>query len=152
MNDLLLKLLGHMRWADALVADALQGTPTPDREAERLFAHIASVEHLWYSRILERQPDYAVWPSLAPSESRGLASETASLFEQLVTEAGVTALARVVSYRNSAGRDYHNSIADIITHVAMHGSHHRGQIVRQLRASGIEPPYVDYVQFARRDQ
>lgn len=152
MNDLLLKLLGHMRWADALVADSLEGASTPDREAERLFAHIASVEHLWYCRILERQPDYAVWPSLAPSESRGLAAEQASLFEQLVTEADDAALARVVHYRNSAGREYQNSITDIITHVAMHGSHHRGQIARQLRASGIEPPYVDYVQFARRDQ
>jgi len=152
MTDLLLTLLGHMRWADALVADALEGAPTPDREANRLFAHIASVEHLWYARVLARQPDYAVWPSLAPSEARALASRQATLFEQLVTDTDDAGLARVVRYRNSAGREYENSITDIITHVAMHGSHHRGQIVRQLRASGIEPPYVDYVQFARRDQ
>lgn len=152
MKDLLLKLVGHMRWADALVADSLEGAPTPDREAERLFAHVASVEHLWYSRILEGQPDYAVWPTLAPSESRALAWSQATLFEQLVTDADDMALARVVLYRNSAGREYRNSITDIVTHVAMHGSHHRGQIVRRLRASGIEPPYVDYVQFARRDQ
>src|SRR5678809_870044 len=140
MKDLLLKLLDHMRWADALVADALESAPTPDREAERLFAHIASVEHLWYSRILGRQPDYAVWPSLAPGESRALASRQATVLEQLVTDADDAGLARVVRYRNSAGREYQNSVTDILTHVAMHGSHHRGQIVRQLRASGIEPP------------
>jgi uncharacterized damage-inducible protein DinB len=57
-----------------------------------------------------------------------------------------------VSYRNSAGREFTNTVADIVTHVAMHGSHHRGQIALKLRASGQEPPYVDYIQFARRDQ
>lgn len=152
MKDLLLNLVGHMRWADALVADALEGAPAPDADAERLFAHIASVEHLWYCRILGREPDFAVWPPLPAAASRALASRQANLMEQLVTDADDVVLASVVVYRNSAGREYHTSISDIMTHVAMHGSHHRGQIVRQLRASGIEPPYVDYVQFTRRDQ
>ena len=93
-----------------------------------------------------------MWPSLTPADSRAIASRHANLFEQFVTDADDAVLASVVFYRNSAGREYHTSIGDIVTHVAMHGSHHRGQIVRQLRASGIEPPYVDYVQFVRRDQ
>jgi uncharacterized damage-inducible protein DinB len=152
MKEMLLKLLAHMRWADALVADTLEGAPTPDAEAERLFAHVASVEHLWYARIVGRPADYAVWPSLTPAASRALASRHATLLEQLVTGADHGVLATLVAYRNSAGREYRTSISDIVTHVAMHGSHHRGQIVRQLRASGIEPPYVDYVQFTRRDQ
>ncbi len=51
MNELLLSLIDHMRWADAIVAESLQRHATPDREAARLFAHIASVEHLWFARI-----------------------------------------------------------------------------------------------------
>src|SRR5215217_4744561 len=146
-----------MRWADALFADALfanalEAEP-PNAEATRLFAHVASVEHLWYSRIQGQKPEHAVWPSLSVAESRELAARHADLFEQLLDvrnegDVGDDALERIVAYRNSLGKDYRNSVGDIITHVAMHGGHHRGQIARLLRLAGREPPYTDYIQFA----
>lgn len=157
MNDTLLRLVAHMRWADSQFADALATNPLTDdnpafADTVRLFAHIASVEHLWYSRILGRTPEHAVWPSLDVSQSRELAARHADLFEQLVTNADDDALSRAVAYRNSAGRDYRSPVGEIVTHVAMHGSHHRGQIARLLRHAGREPPYTDYIQFSRRDQ
>jgi uncharacterized damage-inducible protein DinB len=152
MQELLLRLVDHMRWADALVADAIERGPVAVPEAVRLFAHVAAVEHLWYARIRERPAEHAVWPSLDVRAARALAAEHADLLERLVTGADGGELARTVVYRNSAGQDYSNSVGDIVTHVAMHGSHHRGQIARVLRASGHEPPYVDYIQFIRRGQ
>lgn len=150
MNDTLLRLVGHMRWADAQFADAL--AHDPPAEAVRLFAHVASVEHLWYARIRGEPQQHAVWPTLDVSQARDLAAEHADLFEQLVTISDDDALARVVAYRNSAGRDYRSPVGEIVTHVAMHGSYHRGQIARSLRQAGHQPPYTDYIQFSRRDQ
>jgi len=141
-----------MRWADAQFADALERNPPPDGDAERLFAHVASVEHLWYARIRGQPHQYPVWPVFDASQSRAIAAEHADLFEQLLIDADDDALSRVVAYRNSAGRDYLSPVGEIITHVAMHGSHHRGQIARLLRQAGREPPYTDYIQFSRRDQ
>jgi len=157
MNDLLLRLVAHMRWADAQFGDVLATNPPSDdnrvfADAVRLYAHIASVEHLWYSRIRGRAPEHAVWPSLDVSQSRALAASHADLYEQLVTHADDKELSRAVSYRNSAGRDYRSPVSEIVTHVAMHGSHHRGQIARLLRQADREPPYTDYIQFSRRDQ
>jgi uncharacterized damage-inducible protein DinB len=152
MSEILRDLVSHMRWADTLIADALERDATNDAESARLFAHIASVEHLWYARIQGQPAAHAVWPSLTVAESRALAAEHADRFAQLVESSDTAALARRVDYRNSAGLDFHNTVADIVTHLVMHGSHHRGQILRQLRAAGIEPPYVDYIQFARREQ
>jgi uncharacterized damage-inducible protein DinB len=152
VNDVLLNLVAHMRWADAMFADALDRDPSPTAEALGLFAHIASVEHLWYSRIHGETPAHAVWPALTVTESRGLAAEHADLLESLVLASDDAALSRTIHYRNSAGHEYENSIRDIVTHVATHGVHHRGQLARMLRASGQAPPYTDYIQFARRDQ
>jgi len=70
----------------------------------------------------------------------------------LVRADDAESLTRAIGYRNSAGRSYENSVADIIIHTAMHGEHHRGQIARLLRAAGREPPYTDYIQYARREQ
>jgi uncharacterized damage-inducible protein DinB len=150
MNATLVNLMRHMRWADALVADALEHDAPAT--AARLFAHIAAVEHLWYARIHAQPPAVPVWPALSIAEARALAAEHADRFEALVAASDDAALGRRVKYRNSAGLDFQSAVGDIVTHVAMHGSHHRGQILQQLRAAGREPPYVDYVQFMRRDQ
>jgi len=150
MNEYLSRLIAHMRWADRLVADALETDAEP--ESERLFAHIAAVEHLWYSRIFGRSPAHDVWPPLSVAESRALADEQATLFDTLLRDADDAALQRVIPYRNSAGRAYENTVADIVVHTAVHGEHHRGQIARLLRSAGREPPYTDYIQYARRDQ
>jgi len=157
-TELLSNLIAHMRWADALVADALSANGLPRRtgvrnaDAAAVFAHIASVEHLWYSRIEGVKPAHAVWPNLSPDESLALAERHAELFAQLVTGGGENGLLRVVAYRNSAGRDFRNTVGEIVTHVTLHGTYHRGQIARIIRASGGEPPYTDYIQFMRRDQ
>jgi len=150
MNVVLLTLMQHMRWADTLVADALVDDPPED--AVRLFAHIAAVEHLWFARTRGEPAKIVVWPTLTMPEARALAAEHADRFEQLVRTASEEALARQVHYRNSAGQEFDSAIADIVTHVAMHGSHHRGQILQKLRAASREPPYVDFIQFTRRDQ
>ena len=149
MHNILLNMIGRMRWADALVADALNAQANAD--AQRLFAHIAAVEHLWYSRIQGVPVAHAVWPDLSPDDARVLADRHADLFEKLVNDGDAT-LQRPVDYRNSAGRNFRNTVEEIVTHVTMHGSYHRGQIARIIRASGGDPPYTDYIQFMRRDQ
>src|SRR5215475_14190758 len=107
MNELLLSLIEHMRWADAMVAESLQRNTSPplDAEASRLFAHIASVEHLWFTRIEGRPAEHPVWPAaMTPSEAAALAAQHADLYQRLVEGADAGQLARRVVYRNSAGR------------------------------------------------
>jgi uncharacterized damage-inducible protein DinB len=157
MPHLLLDMIAHMRWADAAVADTLGSTDrrrdlSSSADPVALFAHIAAAEHLWYARIAGEQPRHAVWPDLSVSEARALAREHADLFEKLIGDGDELELQRVVAYRNSAGHDFRNSVRDIVTHVTMHGSYHRGQIARLIRASGGAPPYTDYIQFMRRTQ
>jgi uncharacterized damage-inducible protein DinB len=156
MSAILLDLVDHMRWADTVVADALaSATRQPDRaraaDPVSVFAHIAATEHLWYSRVRATSTELPVWPEITVAESRAIAERHADLFDEIVAGGG-DALDQIVSYRNSAGRDFRNSVRDIVIHVTMHGSYHRGQIARLLRASGSEPPYTDYIQFKRLDQ
>ncbi len=156
MSSILLDLVGHMRWADTIVADSLasavrQSDRTRVADPVSVFAHIAATEHLWYSRIRGTPTELAVWPEISVAESRAIANRHADLFDEIVAGGG-DALDQLVSYRNSAGRDFRNSVRDIVIHVTMHGSYHRGQIARLVRASGGEPPYTDYIQYQRLDQ
>jgi uncharacterized damage-inducible protein DinB len=54
-----------------------------------------------------------------------------------------------VEYENSEGRTFANDVKDILFHVVNHSTHHRGQIMMDLRASGITPEPLDYIFYKR---
>jgi uncharacterized damage-inducible protein DinB len=148
MTDLLQKLYDHNWWAhDAIVADLRRAAP--DAETLRLLAHIVAAEHLWLSRIDGVKARVAVWPTLTLDELAQLETENRARFRELLARPDDTRLRRV-HYRNSAGNDFENDVESILTHVAMHGHYHRGQIARVMRATGREPVYTDYIGFVRK--
>jgi len=148
MTDLLEKLYEHSWWAhDAMVAELRRSAP--DAETLRLLAHIVAAEHLWLSRIDGVRPRVAVWPALTLEEIVALEHENRRRFRDLLGRPDDTR-SRRVPYRNSAGNEFENDVESILTHVAMHGHYHRGQIARSMRTAGREPVYTDYIGFVRK--
>lgn len=148
MSDLLERLYAHMWWAhDALVTELLR--QPADAETLRLFAHVVAAEHLWLSRIDLTKAKVPVWPTLSLDEISRLESENRARFGELLGRRDDTREQRI-RYRNSAGNAFENSVGEILTHVALHGHYHRGQIARVMRAAGREPVYTDYIGFVRK--
>src|SRR5207237_7244435 len=58
-------------------------------------------------------------------------------------------LERGVTYRTSAGDQFTSTLEDILTHVSIHGSYHRGQVASLIRAAGDTPSPTDYIFFTR---
>ena len=56
-------------------------------------------------------------------------------------------LAKEITYRNRAGKEYRNTVGDILAHVALHGSHHRGQLALLVRQGGGVPAGTDYITY-----
>jgi len=50
------------------------------------------------------------------------------------------------------GEPFESTLGDILTHLPIHGQHHRGQIAAHLRASGSVPPVIDFIHAARGGQ
>jgi uncharacterized damage-inducible protein DinB len=91
----------------------------------------------------------AVWPALTLDECERLRMENIAAFTDLVSRLTPDLLEKPVTYRNSAGDQFTSTVEDILTHVAMHGSYHRGQIAASLRAGGDSPSPTDYIAFVR---
>lgn len=150
-DDVLHRMYAHAAWADELLIEELRAKPVADPEVQLLLSHVIGAEHLWLARIAGTAPRVAVWPAMSPAECAALAAENAAAFQELLRR-DETELGRVVRYRNSAGREFDNSVRDILVHVALHGHYHRGQIATRMRAAGRTPVYTDYIGWARRDQ
>lgn len=150
MTDVLLELFEHNWWAHERLFAELRREP-PDAETMRLFAHVIGTEHVWLSRIDGVRPSHAVWPPLSIGEAAALSAENRARIEEILGRSDDTRNQRV-RYRNSAGNEFDNSVREILTHVALHGQYHRGQIAKAMRAAGREPVYTDYIGYVRRAQ
>jgi uncharacterized damage-inducible protein DinB len=141
-------LLDHMAWADERVLESLRQPAVPPRALE-IYAHLLGVEHRWLTRLEGRVPAVAVWPNLTIEECERLGRENRAAFRDYVNRLTSEDLARSVHYRNSAGEEFDSAIEDILLHIAMHGSYHRGQVTLLVRDAGAEPQPTDYIAFVR---
>lgn len=149
MPDLLVRLFDHLRWADERVNVSLLAAVNPPPHTLNLFAHVIGAEHVWLSRIRGEKPEVAVWPELSLSQCAALATRNADELSALVENIDDDSLDAGITYRNSAGVEFTSSLSDILVHVAMHGTYHRGQIAAAVRAGGDTPASTDYIAFVR---
>ena len=56
---------------------------------------------------------------------------------------------QLITYKTTEGVVHSNRLADLLTHVANHGTHHRSQIALLLREEGIAPPASDFIFYLR---
>lgn len=149
IKDYFTRLYEHLKWADTRVLASLRAAQSPRKRDLELYSHILGAEHVWLSRINGTTPRVAVWPVLSLDECEGLSKENVSAFNPLVSRLTPELLRKPITYRNSAGDQFTSTIEDILTHVAMHGAYHRGQIAASLRGGGDAPSPTDYIAFIR---
>ena len=137
-----------MAWADARVLESLR-QPNVPAQALQLYAHILGAEHVWLARLEERQRELPVWPSLTLEQCETVARDNSRGFRAYVNRLTSEDLQRTVHYRNSAGLEFDSGIEEILLHVALHGSYHRGQVTLLVRGAGAEPAPSDYIAFVR---
>jgi len=149
MKDLFVAMLRHMAWSDQRLGEALlaAGDAVPEK-AVGLYAHVVAAELVWLSRLEGReggqQPVFPQWDIAAAAEA---SARAIAGYERFMEEHAD--LERTIVYRNSTGTEFHTAIPDVLTHVFLHGSYHRGQVNLLLRGAGAEPVNVDYITFVR---
>lgn len=147
--DMLRSMVRHMAWANELVLASLQDDAGSDAAGLEQFAHVLGAEHIWLTRILGQPNRAAVWPQLTLAKCATLAAGNHAGFHALVDGASVDNLQREVTYTNSAGQTFTNRVVDILVHVFMHGSYHRGMVSLITRRGGGTPAPTDFIAFIR---
>ncbi|MCI1774151.1 MAG: DinB family protein [Paenibacillus lautus] len=157
MNEAYLQLYDYHVWANERLWNHLQSLPEGVFLQEvnlgftsitEVFGHLAAAEEVWFARIKEESP-----PSLAARPFADLAAARQYL-SQLQTEhheylASIGDMGKVVTYRNTAGEAFKNSISEILQQVVNHGTYHRGNITTMLRHMGHKGIITDYIAFLR---
>ena len=145
----LLRLFGHLSWADRLALASLRNAVHLEEKTLGLFAHVLAAEHIWLTRLQGTPPEVAVWPALSLDACGGLAARNDEGFGRFLSRLTPESLAGEVSYVNSAGDRFISNLEDVLLHVALHGIYHRGQVAQALRLHSDVPRATDYIGFVR---
>lgn len=121
----------------------------PPDELVALYAHIIGAELIWIDRIEGVPATAEVWPDVDLSEARSLADSARERYIDFLERMEAGTPAENVAYINSAGTQFESTVEDILLHVALHGTYHRGQIARGVRQAGADPEPTDYIAFMR---
>ena len=113
-------------------------------------AHIFSAEKLWLERLRQQPQSTAVWPNLSIDQCETIADEISSGWRDYLNHLPPGGLQEAASYRNSKGEPWSSRVEDVLLHVLLHSAYHRGQIALEMRTSGLEPAYTDFIHAVRQ--
>lgn len=110
-----------------------------------LFSHSINAQQIWNARITGKEK-LGVHQVHSLKECAGIDNENYQETLRIIDE---RVLEERVIYKNSKGTEFDNSIQQILFHIANHFSHHKGQIITDIRQSGIDPIVTDYIFYKR---
>ena len=143
------KLAAYNNWANGRLLLHLENINGNIPESTlQLFSHILNAQAIWLSRVRNIKVTQAPFDNQTLAQCRHL-HETTSGQLQALAALSAPELARIITYTNTKGEEFTNSIDDILTHVINHGTYHRAQIARDLRQQNLEPINTDYILYVR---
>lgn len=110
-----------------------------------LVSHSINAHQIWNARIIGKQ-SVGVFQNHSLKECKLIDDENYNDTRGILND---RELDDKIVYTNSKGIEFSNSIQEILFHVVNHFSHHKGQIISDLRQIGIAPIVTDYIFYKR---
>ena len=147
--DRLKRELAYNAWANQEALRSLLAARTKPERAGAVMAHIIAAEWLWLRRLGYPSPAMDVWPTFSLAECEEHLQELGQAWQSHLARLTPESLDREIAYVNSKGERWANTSADILTHVVLHSSYHRGQVASLLGRAGEKAAYSDYIECVR---
>src|SRR3954470_14708729 len=123
-----LKLLAYDDWANRQTLAALKSCDAPPTKSLKVMSHLVSAMLLWLDRLKRGDQSMAVWPELTLQECETHLSDLSRSWQEYLKGLDEADYSSQISYTNSLGEVWESTVEDILTHVLMHASYHRGQV------------------------
>jgi uncharacterized damage-inducible protein DinB len=144
------QLFKYDKYANDTILAAILAAGEPEF-AVQLMAHLLRAQQVWLNRCKEIPPVAgALWPDWKADIFENLIEENYKGWVDFLDQAEPQDFEQIISYKTFSGDVFENTLANILSHVINHGTHHRAQIGQNLKLSGLEKlPNTDYIAFLR---
>lgn len=146
MKQYFKQIFEHEHWANLKVLESMiAATETPQRVIE-IFSHTIAAQRIWLDRISGNKTDLKVWEVFDTAIMLELLEINYTDINKIIENQD---LEQLIAYQNSAGQHFTNTINQILSHLALHASYHRGQVVLLLKGKTEVLPATDYILYLR---
>ena len=150
MKDHFLNLLEYDNWANTKILNSIIAQNVDNENIKRILSHISLAQKIWYLRLTrQKKVIYDMWEVLKISECSDIFAANYQGFKKFIMSQNEENLSETITYKNSKGNEYSNTISDMLIQVSLHSVYHRGQIAREMRLINKEPVLTDYIAFVR---
>lgn len=146
MKNYYKSLFEHEHWANLKVLESFITIDNPPQKVMQLFSHIIAAQRVWLDRIKGGETQVKPWEEFSTEIMLELLEINYNEILKLIENENFEQLIR---YTNSKGETFINTTSQIFTHLALHASYHRGQIVSLIKPFVEKVPATDYVLYVR---
>ena len=154
------KLFAFNAWANNRVFETLRDLPESEYKQDlktsfgtihATMTHLVAAEKIWLSR-LAGKPETALMTDQDTPSVESLKSaweDIAARMARFLAKLDDGKLQEELSYVTTEGKEYRNTLQQILQHIVNHSSYHRGQIAGMLRQVGAKAANTDLITFYR---
>lgn len=129
-----------------VIRSMLQNSYKLNDKSIQLMSHLLNAHHIWNHRVLKLAPTVAVWQINDINILESLNETNYKTSFQIIEEVELDSR---MTYINTKGLKFNNSVREVLFHVINHSTYHRAQIASDFKSTGINPEITDYIAYKR---
>lgn len=147
MKDFFKEMFEYTFHFNEMVINALLSSEvTLPQKSLKLINHTINAHEIWNHRIEEKPCSTTVWAMRDLTELKQINKNNYNTSIEILESYDFS---KALSYKNSKGDKYTNTVKDILFHIVNHSTYHRGQIATDCKEHGITPLVTDYIFYKR---
>jgi uncharacterized damage-inducible protein DinB len=147
------KLFDYDYWANSETLTSLKTVGSGADKPRKTFNHVIGAQRIWLARFENPAPPSAQpWPDMTLEECALAIEDLRQRWKELLDSLTPEKLAGELAYRNLKGVEFKTPIQDVLMHLILHSTYHRGQTAAAVREAGGKPASTDYVVYCRAEK
>lgn len=146
------QLFDYDRHSNLAILDTILSSGVTEGKPTELMAHLLAAQQTWLKRCKTLPaPGGPLWPDWKAEELKPIIEQNHQDWIDFLNSLPEGGLEQSITYKNTRGEGFTNTLKDIVAHLINHGTHHRAQIGQLLKLSGVENlPVTDYIFYVRQ--
>ncbi|RWX00395.1 DinB family protein [Flavobacterium cerinum] len=148
MKEFFKELFEYTFHFNEIVVNSLQKIDgTIPEKAVQLINHTINAQEIWNARINEKPYRIDVW-GIRPLDTLKEINEIN--YQNSLKIIDTFDFENKVTYTNTQGKAFSNTVRDMLFHTVNHSTYHRGQIATYCKLENIIPEVTDYIFYKRQ--
>ncbi len=144
------RMFAYDAWANKATLASIHDMSDNRQRPLTLFSHILGAQKMWHHRLTgEDTTGMLVWPVIHDSDLSAQIEECYGNWWEFLNNIDPDEFDESIDYTNTQGREFTNTVCDVLSHVLMHSMYHRAQIAMVIKEGGGTPATTDFITYAR---